>query len=323
MKVYISVDMEGIAGVNHPHPTELGPPALSGGGRADDRRDQRRDRGRARGRRATDILVNDSHGAMFNLLPIADPSGRARPAGPEAVVDGRGRGTRTPGSMSRSSSATTPGPATRGAPSRTPIRARRSRRAWTAARPASTASTRSSSGAWGIPVGLVAGDDALAEEVDGVAAVGRAGRGQDRGRRPRGRVRPPDRRRRPRSGPVPSGRSVRAAAGEPRAPAGRAAGRHRGRLQPRRRGRPRGDRARGRAVRRPRRPLRRRRPGRSRIAASWPATGWRAPSSGDARPDGRHARGGRAILRADRPGHGPAGRRIEVHVPATLPTRAA
>ena len=36
-----------------------------------------------------------------------------------------------------------------------------------AVRPASTGSTPSRSGAWGIPVGLVAGDDALAAEVEG------------------------------------------------------------------------------------------------------------------------------------------------------------
>ena len=68
MKVYLSVDMEGIAGVNHPGPTGSGHArypaavdlmvgetnaaiegALAGG--------------------ADDILVNDSHGGMYNLLP--------------------------------------------------------------------------------------------------------------------------------------------------------------------------------------------------------------------------------------------------------------
>ena len=73
MKVYISVDMEGIGGINHPHPTDpkdarypvsvdlmVGETnaaiegALAGG--------------------ATDILVNDSHSSMYNLLPEAlDP----------------------------------------------------------------------------------------------------------------------------------------------------------------------------------------------------------------------------------------------------------
>ena len=70
MKVYISVDMEGIGGIGHPHPTDpkdtrygtsvdlmVGETnaaiegALAGG--------------------ATEILVNDSHWSMYNLLPEA------------------------------------------------------------------------------------------------------------------------------------------------------------------------------------------------------------------------------------------------------------
>jgi D-amino peptidase len=70
MKAWISVDMEGIAGVNHPGPTGSGHArypamvdlmvgetnaaiegALAGG--------------------ATEVVVNDSHGSMFNLLPAA------------------------------------------------------------------------------------------------------------------------------------------------------------------------------------------------------------------------------------------------------------
>src|SRR5258705_4232186 len=76
MKVYISVDMEGIAGISHPDPTGRGDRgyaaavdlmvgeanaaiegALAGG--------------------ATDILVNDSHGGMYNLRP-ADLNPAAR-----------------------------------------------------------------------------------------------------------------------------------------------------------------------------------------------------------------------------------------------------
>ena len=69
MKVYLSVDMEGIAGISHPNPTnrgDLGYPAavelmtaeanaaIAG----------------CRAAGATDILVNDSHGGMYNLRPI-------------------------------------------------------------------------------------------------------------------------------------------------------------------------------------------------------------------------------------------------------------
>ena len=51
MRVYISVDMEGIGGISHPHPTDPKDTPLPDVGRADGRRDERRDRGRARGRR--------------------------------------------------------------------------------------------------------------------------------------------------------------------------------------------------------------------------------------------------------------------------------
>ena len=68
MRVYISVDMEGIGGINHPHPTD---PA--------DRRypesvalmiaeaNAAIEGALAAG--ATDVLVNDSHWSMTNLLP--------------------------------------------------------------------------------------------------------------------------------------------------------------------------------------------------------------------------------------------------------------
>ena len=70
MRVYLSVDMEGIAGVNHPGPTGSGHSrypaavdlmvgetnaAIAGAVAAG----------------ADDILVNDRHGSMFNLLPMA------------------------------------------------------------------------------------------------------------------------------------------------------------------------------------------------------------------------------------------------------------
>ena len=97
MKAWISVDMEGIAGVNHAGPTQAGHArypamvdlmvaetnaaiegALAGG--------------------ATEVVVNDSHGSMFNLLPGAlHPAARViqgqkvwsmvAGAGPDAGVD--------------------------------------------------------------------------------------------------------------------------------------------------------------------------------------------------------------------------------------------
>ena len=68
LKVYVSVDMEGIAGVNHPHPIFAGheryPTAVDlmiGEANA------AVEGALAAG--ATDVLVNDSHGEMYNLLP--------------------------------------------------------------------------------------------------------------------------------------------------------------------------------------------------------------------------------------------------------------
>src|SRR5439155_22048557 len=69
MRVYISVDMEGIGGISHFRPTErgdLGYPAacelMTGEANA-------AIEGALLGG-ATDILVNDSHGGMYNLSPI-------------------------------------------------------------------------------------------------------------------------------------------------------------------------------------------------------------------------------------------------------------
>ena len=169
MRVYISVDMEGIGGISHPHPTD---PA--------DRRyptsvelmvgetNAAIEGALAAG--ATDILVNDSHWNMYNLLPAGlDPSARvlqgekawSMVAGAQPGADGRRPST------SRCSSATTPGPAIRPGRSPTPTPADRSRPASTAGRPASTASTRSCSARGASRSGMVAGDDALADEVEG------------------------------------------------------------------------------------------------------------------------------------------------------------
>ena len=114
---------------------------------------------------ATEIVVNDSHGACTTCC-----RGRStrRRACSRARRCGRWSQGGRPGrrrSTSPSSSATTPGPATRAGRSPTPT-------------PVAPVETRLDGrptgeyglnalvlGAWGIPVGLVAGDDALAEEV--------------------------------------------------------------------------------------------------------------------------------------------------------------
>ena len=168
MRVYISVDMEGIAGVNHPDPTNpedrrypvsvdlmVGETnaaiqgALAGG--------------------ATDILVNDSHWNMYNLLPAdLDPAARvlqgqkawSMVAGAQRGADGAPAfdvalfiGYHTRAGHPRGTIAHTYS----GAPVETRL----------AGRPTGEYGMNALVlGAWGIPVGMVAGDDALAEEVE-------------------------------------------------------------------------------------------------------------------------------------------------------------
>lgn len=163
LNVYISVDMEGIAGVSHPDPTEPGhrryesavelmigetnaaiEGALAGG--------------------ATEVLVNDSHDGMYNLLP--DRIHRAARvlqgqkawsmvagAGPDAAfevalfVGYHARAGHPIGTIAHTYS---------GAPVETRLDGR----------PTGEYGLNALAlAAWGVPVGLVAGDDALAEEV--------------------------------------------------------------------------------------------------------------------------------------------------------------
>jgi D-amino peptidase len=167
MRVYISVDMEGIAGINDPHPTD-----------PDDKRyatsvalmvgetNAAIEGALAAG--AGDILVNDSHWNMYNLLPEdlhraarllqgekawsmvagAQPASDGSPVFDVALFvgyharAGHGRGT-----IAHTYS---------GSPVETRL----------AGRPTGEYGFNALVlGAWGIPVGLVTGDDALAAEV--------------------------------------------------------------------------------------------------------------------------------------------------------------
>ncbi len=169
MRVYISVDMEGIAGISHHRPTErgdLGYPAacalmtaeanaaiegaLAGG--------------------ASEILVNDSHGGMYNLSPAGlHPAARllqgqkawSMVAGATSGGDGlprfdvalfvgyHARAGHPHGTIAHTFSDE-------------PVETRLN------GRPTGEYGVNALIlGAWGIPVGLVAGDDALAEEVAG------------------------------------------------------------------------------------------------------------------------------------------------------------
>ena len=163
MKVYISVDMEGVAGVNHPAPTARTdgryPDAVAlmvGEANA-------AIAGAFEGG-ATEVLVNDSHGSMFNLRAaeldrrarvlqgqkawsMVEGAGPGRGFGVALFVGYHARAGHGRGTIAHTYS---------GAPVETRLDGR----------PTGEYGVNAVVlGAWGIPVGLVAGDDALAEEV--------------------------------------------------------------------------------------------------------------------------------------------------------------
>jgi D-amino peptidase len=168
VRVYISVDMEGIAGINHPAPTDPkdGRYAVSVDLMVGET-NAAIEGALAAG--ATDILVNDSHWNMYNLLPAdLHPGARvlqgqkawsmvagARPADGEPSFDValfvgyHARAGHPTGTIAHTYSGT-------------PVETR------LCGRPTGEYGMNALVlGTWGIPVGLVAGDEALAEEVEG------------------------------------------------------------------------------------------------------------------------------------------------------------
>jgi D-amino peptidase len=169
VRVYISVDMEGIAGINHPAPTDPSDPrypvsvdlmvgetnaAIEG----------------ALAAGATDVLVNDSHWNMYNLLPGDLHAGARALQGQKAWSMVAGAHLAPDRSPSFDVALFVGYHARAGHPSGTiahtysdmPVETR------LCGRPTGEYGMNALVlGAWGIPVGLVAGDDALAEEVEG------------------------------------------------------------------------------------------------------------------------------------------------------------
>jgi D-amino peptidase len=163
MKVYISVDMEGLAGIGHPNPTGRGDAGYPAAVELMTAEANAAIAGcRAAG--ATEILVNDSHGGMYNLDPrTLDPSARllqgqkvwsmVAGAGPDAGFDValfvgyHARAGHPTGTIAHTYSSR---------PTETRLNGRPV---------GETGLNASVLGQWGIPVGLVAGDDALADEV--------------------------------------------------------------------------------------------------------------------------------------------------------------
>jgi D-amino peptidase len=163
MKVYLSVDMEGIAGISHPNPTNRGDAGYPGAVQLMTAEANAAIAGcRAAG--ATDILVNDSHGGMYNLdARTLDPAARllqgqkvwsmVAGAGPDAGFDValfvgyHARAGHPTGTIAHTYS---------GRPTETRLNGQPV---------GETGLNASVLGQWGIPVGLVTGDDALADEV--------------------------------------------------------------------------------------------------------------------------------------------------------------
>jgi D-amino peptidase len=163
VKVYLSVDMEGVAGVNHPAPT----------GRADSRYpdavalmvgEANAAIAGAFDGGATEVLVNDSHGAMYNLRPaeldrraqvlqgqkawsMVEGAGPDRGFGVALFVGYHARAGHPRGTIAHTYS---------GRPTASRLNGRLV---------GETGLNAAVLGQWGVPVGLVTGDDALAEEV--------------------------------------------------------------------------------------------------------------------------------------------------------------
>lgn len=164
MKAYVSVDMEGICGISHSAPTERGDSGYAAAvalmvGEANAAIDGAFAGG------ATEVLVNDSHGQMFNLVP-EDLDPRAvllQGQKPWSMVAGAGpdqgfevalfvgyhtRAGHPTGTIAHTYS---------GEPTLTTLQGRPVGESGINALPL---------GAWGVPVGLVCGDDQLALEAE-------------------------------------------------------------------------------------------------------------------------------------------------------------
>jgi D-amino peptidase len=164
VKVYISVDMEGIGGISHSKPTARGDAGYPAAvalmvGEANAAVEGAFDGG------ATEVLVNDSHGSMFNLTP-QDLDSRAvllQGQKPWSMVAGAGpdRGFEVAlfvGYHTRAGHPTgTIAHTYSGEPTLTTLQGR----------PVGESGINALAlGAWGVPVGLVCGDDQLALETE-------------------------------------------------------------------------------------------------------------------------------------------------------------
>ena len=167
MRVYISVDMEGIGGISHPDPTDPKdgryPTAV---GLMIGETNAAIEGALAAG--ASDILVNDSHWTMTNLLPAElHPAARLlQGQKPWSMVSGAQPGA--DGTPSFDVALFVGYHARAGHPTGTIAHTYNDAAIETrlAGRPTGEYGLNALAlGAWGVPVGLVTGDDALAAEV--------------------------------------------------------------------------------------------------------------------------------------------------------------
>ncbi len=164
LKVYISVDMEGIGGISHSLPTERGDPGYPAAVALMVGEANAAIEGAFAGG-ATDVLVNDSHGQMFNLTPEdidpravllqgQKPWSMVAGAGPEQgfgvalFVGYHARAGHPTGTIAHTYS---------GEPTLTMMQGRHV---------GESGINALVLGAWGVPVGLVSGDDQLALETE-------------------------------------------------------------------------------------------------------------------------------------------------------------
>lgn len=164
MKVYISIDMEGIGGISHSDPTQRGDSGYAAAVALMVGEANAAIEGACAGG-ATEVLVNDSHGSMFNLTPEdldrratllqgQKPWSMVAGAGPDRgfevalLVGYHTRAGHPTGTIAHTYS---------GLPTLTTLQGRPVGEAGINALPL---------GAWGIPVGLVTGDDELAKETE-------------------------------------------------------------------------------------------------------------------------------------------------------------
>lgn len=163
MKVYLSVDMEGIAGISHSDPTALGDAGYPAAVQLMVGETNAAIDGAFAGG-AREILVNDSHGFMHNLTPI-DIDPRAvllQGQKPWSMVEGAGpaEGFDVALFVGYHARAGHPTGTIAHTYSSAPVLSRLN------GRPVGESGINAAVlGAWGVPVGLVSGDDMLAVEI--------------------------------------------------------------------------------------------------------------------------------------------------------------